>query len=50
MYINYILDINECEDPSVCPDPNSECVNTHGSYICRCKGDYYMYDDKCVGM
>ncbi|KAK2145704.1 hypothetical protein LSH36_662g04064 [Paralvinella palmiformis] len=41
-------DINECEDPSVCPDPNSECVNTHGSYICRCKGDYYMYDDKCV--
>ncbi|XP_065657436.1 uncharacterized protein LOC136082347 isoform X2 [Hydra vulgaris] len=30
-------DINECNDTSPCPWTSSECENTFGSYLCKCK-------------
>ncbi|XP_059143588.1 uncharacterized protein LOC131930938 [Physella acuta] len=31
------VDINECDDPNLCSDLYSVCVNTPGSYRCDCK-------------
>lgn len=32
---SFILDIDECiESNNLCPDPNTECVNTDGAYEC----------------
>ncbi|XP_055860003.1 neurogenic locus notch homolog protein 2-like isoform X4 [Biomphalaria glabrata] len=30
------VDVDECQDPSICSDLYSTCVNTAGSYICQC--------------
>uniref|UniRef100_A0A674PC64 EGF-like calcium-binding domain-containing protein n=1 Tax=Takifugu rubripes TaxID=31033 RepID=A0A674PC64_TAKRU len=44
----YCLDINECEQPgtSMC---QHECVNTVGSFLCRCGGGYILAPDRSTG-
>ncbi|CAL1526080.1 unnamed protein product, partial [Lymnaea stagnalis] len=43
-------DVNECTStPSPCTDPNSECVNTQGSYFCHCK-DGYLKKNASTGL
>ena len=41
-------DINECESPITCSITNSRCVNTIGSYICKCNTGLKMEHGKCV--
>lgn len=44
-----LLDVDECELPdSVCKQENQECVNTNGSYKCRCAGGFEEHDGVCV--
>ena len=45
------LDINECSNISfnTC-DPNANCTNTDGSYICTCLDGYYGDGEICEGM
>lgn len=33
--IIYFLDINECDQPGICPKPG-KCINTLGSFQCIC--------------
>ena len=40
-------DIDECEDPAVCPDKNKQCSNTEGSFTCICVP--FSYDDDGAG-
>lgn len=42
-------DINECADTTLC-GTNKECVNSDGSYICRCITGYIMNSNSvCIG-
>ena len=44
------LDINECSMRiHECPYP-SKCINTPGSYMCKCPEGYNMVDDVCEGI
>lgn len=44
----FILDVDECEDPSQCP--GQRCVNSEGSYKCiACKAGHSMQDGLCAG-
>ena len=47
----YMLDRNECEDGSaICP-ANSDCLNTDGSYNCRCTEGYQLNEaGNCIGL
>ncbi|XP_076455831.1 uncharacterized protein LOC143290354 [Babylonia areolata] len=41
-------DINECAREDVCTHrPNSECVNTAGSFLCQCRAGYSLKGDVC---
>ncbi|KAM6912285.1 complement component C1q receptor [Xenentodon cancila] len=47
------LDENQrnCSDTDECQSQPCEghlCVNTHGSYVCLCKGGYEMVDGECI--
>ena len=43
-------DINECAAEVVGPcDENAECVNTAGSYECRCNDNFTAAGHICVG-
>ena len=45
-----ILDVNECATGvSVC-DPNAECINVVGSYLCVCKNGFTGDGSDCIGM
>ena len=47
IHLLLILDINECEDISVC---NHNCNNTDGSYECSCRDGYELEaDGGCLG-
>ena len=39
------MDINECDQTNICTDSNSICVNTYGSYNCKCPEGYELIDD-----
>jgi len=45
-------DINECVDEDFynCTDEFHMCVNTRGSYKCKCEQDLYFIDGKCRGL
>ena len=45
------LDINECSNSSLnsC-DPNANCTNTDGGYMCTCLDGYYGDGEFCEGM
>ena len=43
-----VLDVNECQIfASVCD--NGECVNTVGSYTCRCSEGLKLEGSRCIG-
>ena len=42
------LDINECDMGFPCGD--HECVNTLGSYECRCDDGFYLSNNYCYGL
>lgn len=42
-------DVDECELPeAVCTGEHQECVNTNGSYKCRCASGFEEHDGACV--
>jgi Calcium-binding EGF domain. len=41
-----LKDVNECESTDVCKF--GECVNTLGSYYCKCGQGFEMVNDTCV--
>ncbi|KAL6478551.1 hypothetical protein MHYP_G00119840 [Metynnis hypsauchen] len=44
---NTCTDVNECEDPRLCP--GQECVNTPGSYRCAsCRSGYTFRNGQCT--
>lgn len=49
-YPTLSLDVNECKKKNECNLDNSKCVNTKGSYECRCKKGYKQHGlRKCKG-
>ena len=42
----FLTDINECEDPSVCPD-KADCYNMEGSFMCNCLPGYKKVGVTC---
>ena len=42
-------DVDECLDRKVNCQDNSVCVNTNGSYNCKCFNGYFKDGDTCVG-
>ena len=46
----FLLDIDECEDPTaVCPD-KADCFNMAGSFMCHCLPGYKMVGETCKSM
>ena len=45
------VDVDECEVGTAICDPNSDCVDTEGSYDCNCRAGY-TGDGRlsCMGM
>ena len=43
----FFLDLDECEDPSVCPD-KANCFNMAGSFMCYCLPGYKMIAKTCI--
>lgn len=41
-------DVDECVDPSLC-ESNEHCVNTYGSYECRCDAGYIRQEQEPFG-
>ena len=50
-FLSYI-DVNECsmDDENICSFANSECVNTPGSYRCKCAKGFLRNKTHCSGM
>ena len=47
--VNCDTDIDECEDPNICNDPNKVCQNSIGSFSCPCRAGYQEVDGVCGG-
>lgn len=46
----HVLDINECGNgPNSC-HKNSKCINTPGSYVCRCIQGFFGDGHTCKGI
>ena len=45
----FLLDMDECEDPAVCPD-KADCFNMAGSFMCHCLPGYKMVGQMCKSM
>ena len=46
---SFILDVNECAENTYTCDQNADCVNTVGSYTCRCRARYNGNGYTCTG-
>lgn len=47
-----IVDIDECLDAAlensvICSQPNTQCLNTYGSFDCICVNGYELKDGEC---
>uniref|UniRef100_A0A3B3X9S2 EGF-like domain-containing protein n=1 Tax=Poecilia mexicana TaxID=48701 RepID=A0A3B3X9S2_9TELE len=40
-------DIDECQMDNICPDNETECLNTPGSFSCVCKQGYTLNGTQC---
>lgn len=47
----YFEDVDECAGDSLCLEPNTQCLNTEGTYQCVCKMGFYWSGagNVCVG-
>ena len=43
-----LTDIDECSKTDVCPI-RSKCINTPGSYSCKCRYGYKLHNGVCRG-
>ena len=43
------IDIDECETPDVCPNPNTVCSNLDGSFECSCAQGFMWSADSGNG-
>ncbi|XP_027863737.1 mucin-like protein isoform X2 [Xiphophorus couchianus] len=41
-------DIDECQMDNICPDNETECLNTPGSFSCVCKQGFTLNGTQCV--
>ena len=53
--INTVTDIDECEDPTQCGNPETNhttCLNTPGSFACPCQRGYTLEEitRQCEGL
>ena len=46
--ILFLTDEDECSEKDVCPD-RSKCINTPGSYSCKCPSGYKFQNGLCDG-
>ena len=46
--INKTVDVDECQPPKNRCHQHADCVNTEGSYMCRCKTGYLGDGFSCV--
>ena len=44
-----ITDVDECELNSTCTSSNAVCVNTDGSFLCRCNEGFEWNGFTCMG-
>ena len=44
-----IVDINECDDATVCNTTTSSCENNFGSFECVCLDGFEKENDDCIG-
>jgi len=43
------VDVDECDqDPNTCGD-TQQCVNTAGSFVCKCRHGFVWNDNECIG-
>jgi hypothetical protein len=49
IYYFYFIDINECIIQGVSCDQNADCVNTVGSFECKCKVGFTTNGYNCKG-
>ena len=47
--IFFLLDVDECSADSNTCDDNADCLNTEGSYSCRCKSGFTGNGTTCQG-
>ena len=49
LFVCFSSDIDECKDKNTC-SPNADCLNSHGSYECRCKHGFNGNGKICTGI
>ena len=49
-YCYHHADINECTESEFPCDDNAQCLNTEGSYECRCYIGYTGNGSSCIGI
>lgn len=47
-YLNFVVDVNECDLKTYTCDPNAECENIVGSYYCICNAGYTGSGKSCT--
>ena len=44
-----VVDVDECQSSQFSCPPNTDCINSDGSYECRCKQGFVKKGSRCVG-